>query len=161
MAAVVSNPNGHGHILRSLLLFGEVLRKMGLDVGSGNMLDMVRAIEYAPFGRKQDFRQAARCILVHRKQDLPLFDEAFEVFWRKPATRQINRDIKSLGEERRYRRPEVGRRRLARSWAPLIQVKAARLATASTYPGPIAHARSCGPRTSRTLRPRRFPTPAG
>ena len=38
--------------------FGEVLRKMGLDVGSGNMLDMVRAIEYAPFGRKQDFRQA-------------------------------------------------------------------------------------------------------
>ena len=108
MAAVVSNQNGHGHILRSLLLFGEVLRKMGLDVGSGNMLDMVRAIEYAPFGRKQDFRQAARCILVHRKQDLPLFDEAFEVFWRRPATRQIDRDIKSLGEERRYRRPEVG-----------------------------------------------------
>ena len=99
--------NGHGHILRSLLLFGEVLRKMGLDVGSGNMLDMVRAIEYTPFGNKQDFRQAARCVLVHRKQDLPLFDEAFEVFWRRPATHQINRDIKSLGEERRYRRPEV------------------------------------------------------
>ena len=78
-----------------------------------------------------------------------------------PRPRQINRDIKSLGEERRYRRPEVGsRRRLARSWAPLIQVKAARLGTALTYPGPIAHAKSCGPRTSRTLRPLRFPTPA-
>ena len=101
-------PSGDGHILRSLLLFVEVLRKMGLDVGSGNVLDMARAVEYAPFGRKQDFRQAARCILVHRKQDLPLFDEAFEVFWRRPAQRQMTRDIKSLGEERRYRRPEVG-----------------------------------------------------
>ena len=103
-----SPDNGHGHILNSLLLFGEVLRRAGLDVGSGNMLDMVRAMEHVPFGRKQDFRQAARCILVHRKQDLPLFDEAFEVFWRTPATRQITRDIKSLGEERRYRKPEVG-----------------------------------------------------
>ena len=103
-----TSTNGHGHILNSLLLFGEVLRKAGLDVGSGNMLDMVRAMDHVPFGRKQDFRQAARCILVHRKQDLPLFDEAFEVFWRTPATRQITRDIKSLGEERRYRKPEVG-----------------------------------------------------
>ena len=103
-----TSTNGHGHILNSLLLFGEVLRKAGLDVGSGNMLDMVRAMEHVPFGRKQDFRQAARCILVHRKQDFPLFDEAFEVFWRTPASRQITRDIKSLGEERRYRKPEVG-----------------------------------------------------
>ena len=108
MAAVVNDQSGHGHILRSLLLFGEVLRKMGLEVGSGNMLDLVRAVEYTPFGRKQEFRQAARSILVHRKQDLPLFDEAFEIFWRRPASSQMTRDIKSLGEERRYRKPEVG-----------------------------------------------------
>ena len=65
-------------ILHNLVLFGGVLRGLGLDVGAGNMLDLVKAIESVPMGRKQDFKQAARCILVHRKQDLPLFDEAFE-----------------------------------------------------------------------------------
>ena len=111
MTAAASSPNGNGrtsgHILRSLMLFAEVLRKVGLDVSSGNVLDLVRALEHAPIGRKQDFRQAARCILVHRKQDLALFDEAFQVFWRRPATGQTTLDLRSMGEQRRYRKPQV------------------------------------------------------
>ena len=96
-----------GHILRNLMLFAGVLRKVGLDVGSGNVLDLVRAVEYAPIGRKQDFRQAARCILVHRRQDLQLFDEAFQIFWRIPPTKQSTLDIRAIGEERRYRQPQI------------------------------------------------------
>ena len=77
---------GPAYLLHNLMLFAEVLRKLGLDIGSGNVLDLVRATEHAPVGRKQDFYQAARCLLVHRKQDLPVFDEAFQVFWRRPAS---------------------------------------------------------------------------
>jgi uncharacterized protein with von Willebrand factor type A (vWA) domain len=76
-------------------------------VGSGNVVDLVRATEYAPVGRKQDFYQAARCLLVHRKQDLALFDEAFQVFWRKPASGQSTRDLRTMGEDRRYRKPQL------------------------------------------------------
>jgi len=94
-------------ILHNLVLFGDVLRRLGLDVGAGNMLDLVRAIEFAPMGRKQDFKQAARCILVHRKQDIPLFDEAFDVFWRKPASGQTTMDLRSMGEQRRFRKPQA------------------------------------------------------
>ena len=96
------------NLLHNLMLFAEVLRRLGLDVGSGNVLDLVRATEYAPVGRKQDFYQAARCLLVHRKQDLPVFDEAFQVFWRRPASRQSTRDLRSLGEDRRFRQPQAG-----------------------------------------------------
>ena len=92
MTAPSPHPNGNsdadGSILHNLMLFGEVLRRLGLDFGSGNMLDLVRATEDVPLGRKQDFRQAARSLLVHRKQDLPLFDEAFQVFWRRPGHRR-------------------------------------------------------------------------
>ncbi len=95
-------------LLHNLMLFAGVLRRLGLDVGSGNVLDLVRATEYAPMGRKQDFYQAARCLLVHRKQDLPVFDEAFQVFWRRPASRQSTRDLRSLGENRRFRKPQIG-----------------------------------------------------
>ena len=96
------------YLLHNLMLFTEVLRKLGLDVGSGNVLDLVRATEYAPVGRRQDFYQAARCLLVHRKQDLPVFDEAFQVFWRKPASGQTTRDLRAMGEDRRFRKPQVG-----------------------------------------------------
>ncbi len=107
-AANGSDDNGDGHILHNLMLFGETLRRLGLDFGSGNMLALVRATETIPIGRKQDFRHAARCLLVHRKQDFPLFDDAFQVFWRRPAHGLSPRDLRSMGEERRYRNPQPG-----------------------------------------------------
>ena len=109
-AAIPSAPDATdaGHILPNLLLFGETLRRLGLDFGSGNMLDLVRATETIPIGRKPDFRHAARCLLVHRKPDLPLFDDAFQIFWRRPAHGLSTRDLRSMGEERRYRHPRVG-----------------------------------------------------
>lgn len=99
---------GDGTILSNLLMFGEVLRRLGLDVGSGNMLDLVRATEFVPIGgNRNDFRLAARALLVHRRSDLELFDEAFQVFWRRPAHGRSMRDLRSMGEERRYRTPRV------------------------------------------------------
>ena len=99
---------GDSAILPNLLMFGEVLRRMGLDFGTANMLDLVRATEHVPIGgNRNDFRLAARALLVHRRSDLPLFDEAFQVFWRRPAHGASMRDLRSMGEERRYRTPRV------------------------------------------------------
>ena len=106
--AMTTDQEVDGHILHNLMLFGETLRRLGLDFGSGNMLDLVRATETIPIGRRQDFRAAARCLLVHRKQDFPLFDDAFQIFWRRPAHGISTRDLRSMGEERRYRNPQVG-----------------------------------------------------
>jgi hypothetical protein len=74
-----------GQFLHNLLLFGRVLRRLGLDVNPGRMIDMVSALDHIEIGRKSDFFYAARTLLVHEREDLPLFDEAFELFWRKPA----------------------------------------------------------------------------
>ncbi len=106
---IIPNDAGpDGHILHSLTLFGEMLRRVGLEVGSGNMLDLVRATDHVSIGKRGEFFQAARSILVHRKQDLPIFDEAFQVFWRKPSDRTTTMDLRSLGEQRRFRKPQVG-----------------------------------------------------
>ena len=96
-----------GHILPNLLRFAEVLRRLGLDAGPANVLDMVRATEHVHIGRRTEFFQAARSIFVHRRQDLPIFDEAFQVFWRKPNTARSGMDLRSMGEQRRFRRPQV------------------------------------------------------
>ncbi len=96
-----------GHILPNLLRFAEVLRRLGLEAGPANVLDMVRATEHVHIGRRGEFYQAARSIFVHRRQDLPIFDEAFQVFWRKPNTARSGMDLRSMGEQRRFRKPQV------------------------------------------------------
>jgi len=74
-----------GQFLHNLLLFGRVLRRLGLDVNPGRMMDLVSALDHIEIGQKSDFFFAARTLLVHEREDLPLFDEAFALFWRKPS----------------------------------------------------------------------------
>ena len=71
-----------GHILSHVLAFTHLLREMGVDVSPGQALELVRALEYAPITSREDFRGAARCTLIRRHEDLPLFDTAFAFYWR-------------------------------------------------------------------------------
>jgi uncharacterized protein with von Willebrand factor type A (vWA) domain len=66
-------------------MFGRLLRGLGLDVNPGRVIDLVQALEFVEIGRKSDFYYTSRSLLVHRREDLPLFDHAFELFWRKPS----------------------------------------------------------------------------
>ena len=99
--------NDKESILVNLMLFCELLHRMGLKVGAGNIIDLVRSTVDIPISSKQDFRNAARSLLVHNKADFPLFDEAFQIFWRKPSANQTTQDIRSMGEQRRYKAPQI------------------------------------------------------
>ena len=96
-----------GQFLHNLLLFGRLLRKLGLDVNPGRMMDLVSALDLLEIGRKSDFFYAARTLLVHEREDLPLFDEAFERFWRKPAESWDLREWQGLARRRRSTGPIV------------------------------------------------------
>ena len=89
------NPDAHpadagdSDILPNLLLFGETLRHLGLHFGSANMRDLIRATQYIPIGdSRSDFH------LV-----------------RPPAHGRSIRDLRSMGEQRRYRTPRIMPRR--------------------------------------------------
>ena len=99
--------NDKESILVNLMLFCELLHRMGLKFGAGNIIDLVRSTEDIPISSKQDFRNTARSLLVHNKADFPLFDEAFQIFWRKPSANQTTQDIRSMGEQRRYKSPRM------------------------------------------------------
>jgi hypothetical protein len=73
-----------GQLLHNLILFGRLLRGLGLDVNPGRMMDVAHALEFVEIGYKSDFYYTTRSLLVHRKEDLSLFDQAFHFFWRKP-----------------------------------------------------------------------------
>jgi uncharacterized protein with von Willebrand factor type A (vWA) domain len=45
-------------------------------------MDFVRAIEHIDISRREEFREAARACLVTHKDDLPVFDRLFDLYWR-------------------------------------------------------------------------------
>ena len=96
-----------GQFLPNLLLFGRLLRRVGLDVHAGRMLDAVRVLEDVGLRRRGDVHAALRTLLVHRREDLPVFDEAFSVFWRQRKDPTFTMDLRSMGEQRRYRYVEA------------------------------------------------------
>jgi len=96
----------NGALLRNLLLFGRVLRGLGLDVDPGRMIDLVAALQFISVGTRSDFYHAARSLLVHRREDIPRFDEAFEIFWRSRGRELTSLDLRALGEKRKVRKPQ-------------------------------------------------------
>lgn len=84
-----STPSGHGHLLRNMVLFGRLLRVGGLDVTPTQITDWLAALDHIDLRHKVDFRAAARAILVRRREDLPWFESAFELFWQARDPRQL------------------------------------------------------------------------
>ena len=70
------------------------------------MIDVASALDYIDLARRTDFYYGLRTLLVHRRQDLPIFDEAFRTFWREPRHRSPN-DLRAMGRQRSLGRPEV------------------------------------------------------
>jgi len=81
-----------GHLLDNLVVFGRLLRALGFDVSPGRIMEVTRALDVINLGNREEFYFAARASLVSGKEDLPLFDAAFEAFWRvhsRGPTRQM------------------------------------------------------------------------
>ena len=96
-----------GNLLHNLVLFGRVLRGLGLDVNPGRVIDLVDALRHIEIGRKKDFYHACRTLLVHDRGDIPLFDQAFHLFWQAPADAWFDVDISDLTAPTPMRKPAV------------------------------------------------------
>lgn len=95
-----------GKLIHNLILFGRVCRALGMNVTPNRMMDVARALGYVQLGRKQDFYYALRTHLVTHRKDLTHFDEAFDLFWRRPSEGFTTLNLQSLGEERRQKKTQ-------------------------------------------------------
>ena len=88
-------------LAENIFLFGRVLRATGVDVHHGRLIDAVRALEWIGIERRDDVAAALRSLLVHRQEDIPRFDEAFEHFFRAHRSPEAGLPLFSLGERPR------------------------------------------------------------
>ena len=64
--------------------FARALRRAGLKIGTGRVIDAVRAVAAAGFTSREDFFHALRAVLISRPEERAVFAQVFRLYWRDP-----------------------------------------------------------------------------
>lgn len=72
-----------GNLVHNIVIFARLLRHLGIHTGAGQVHDFLNALPLLDVGQKSQVKQAARCLFIARREDLGLFDQAFEWFWKR------------------------------------------------------------------------------
>ncbi|MGI9190355.1 MAG: vWA domain-containing protein [Longimicrobiaceae bacterium] len=104
-------------LLPNLLGFARLLRRAGLKLGTGQVLDAAAAVEAVGIERRDDFYWALYAVFVSRTEDRPVFDEAFRRFWQAPAGRDGADPLPSSNLAAPARPPRAAERRVADAWS--------------------------------------------
>lgn len=73
-----------GKLAHNITHFARALRKAGLPIGPGRVVDTIRAVEAAGFTDRTDFYHTLQACLVSRPEERRIFREVFRLFWRDP-----------------------------------------------------------------------------
>jgi uncharacterized protein with von Willebrand factor type A (vWA) domain len=74
-------------LLPRLAAFARLLHDAGLDAGPGRLQTACGALAEVPLRDQAAFRDSLRTCFVSRKEDLPVFEAAFDIFWSPPDPR--------------------------------------------------------------------------
>ncbi|MEL7098982.1 MAG: VWA domain-containing protein [Pseudomonadota bacterium] len=74
------NPRLAGNITH----FARALRRAGLPIGPGRVIDAIRAVEAAGFTEKRDFYWTLHACFVTRPEHRAVFGQVFRLYWRDP-----------------------------------------------------------------------------
>ncbi len=73
-----------GKLAQNIAHFARALRRAGLPIGPGRVIEAVRAIAITGFSQRDDFYWALHGIFVSRPEERIIYDQVFRLFWRDP-----------------------------------------------------------------------------
>ena len=73
-----------GKLAHNITHFARALRKAGLPIGSGRVLDAVEAVQVAGFTKREDFYYTLQACFVSRPEHRATFAQIFRLYWRDP-----------------------------------------------------------------------------
>lgn len=73
-----------GRLADNIVWFARALRRAGLPVGPGRVIDAIRAVEAVGFTRRRDFYWTLHACFVSRPEHREVFAQIFRLFWRDP-----------------------------------------------------------------------------
>ncbi len=69
----------------NIVHFARTLRRAGFPLGTGQINEALRAVALVGVARRDDLRATLFATLVTQPSQSPLFDQAFDAFWRDPG----------------------------------------------------------------------------
>ena len=73
-----------GKLSHNITHFARALRKAGLPIGPGRVVDAIRAVEAAGFSHRTDFYWTLHACFVSRPEHRAVFEQVFRLYWRDP-----------------------------------------------------------------------------
>jgi uncharacterized protein with von Willebrand factor type A (vWA) domain len=113
-----SSPSA-GALAANIAYFARALRKAGLPVGPGDVLDAVSAVEAGGIGAREDFYWTLHAVLVRKHEHSAVFDQAFRLFWRR--TQLLDKMLATMmpvAIDHRPKAPEQASRRVQDALLP-------------------------------------------
>ena len=74
----------HPKLAQNIIHFARALRKAGLPIGPGRVIDSIRAVEAAGFTEKRDFYWTLHACFVNRPEHRVVYRQIFRLYWRDP-----------------------------------------------------------------------------
>ncbi|WP_299947965.1 VWA domain-containing protein [uncultured Ruegeria sp.] len=71
-------------LAQNITHFARALRKAGLPIGTGRVIDAIRAVQAAGFTEKRDFYWTLHACFVNRPEHRTVFSQVFRLYWRDP-----------------------------------------------------------------------------
>ncbi|MEX0328878.1 MAG: VWA domain-containing protein [Ruegeria sp.] len=100
-------------LAQNITHFARALRKAGLPIGTGRVVDAIRAVQAAGFTERRDFYWTLHACFVSRPEHRTVFAQVFRLYWRDPrylehmmsmmlpAIRGVQEDRKADAAEKR------------------------------------------------------------
>lgn len=73
-----------GKLAHNITHFARALRKAGLPIGPGRVIDAIRAVAAAGFSERVDFYWTLHACFVSRPEERAIYEQVFRLFWRDP-----------------------------------------------------------------------------
>lgn len=106
-----------GRIAENILYFARALRAAGVKLGPASVVESVRAVEAGGILDRDDFYWTLHCVLVKRKEDHEVFDQAFRLFWRSRelVEKMLQMFSPQVRDEGDREKPKPGEERVSQS----------------------------------------------
>ena len=94
-----------GEILSHLLLFARRLKRKGLKITPGRIVDATRSLPFIDLSRRQDFSSVLKANFVSCREDLTIFEALFDEFWGLVEEKESSLPSTEQSEEREGETP--------------------------------------------------------
>lgn len=71
-------------LVQNMTHFARALRRAGLPIGPGRVIEAARAVAAAGFTRRDDFYWTLHSVFVNRPEERQVFHQVFRLYWRDP-----------------------------------------------------------------------------